>query len=816
MRWAKSEYVLKGVFLGLLFYVSLLNLSWAATGRVALWLVGGFAVALVAAAFRQIRDLKGGVRHPLGFLVFLILENPGLIYAGVILGLAIGAFTENPLSESGGTELDSKILFYCLIGGAALGYGLSEIREATRGRKRFGIAFALCAAVMAGIYYWLMQVNLLEDDHRRMMFGIHLLLGLPFFYLLVFCGWAEESEVEIAAICATLGLALYLSNAFGKFQVLGLLIPVGLYCIYSLRVLKPLRVFKHTLRAFGHSEMGRLKEALYSFNRALQLNPLNNLARQGLVKLHQGLQVDQLDAETRQLLNPTLCVSEASRMLMGEHPPTPDQIKEASGLLSFVAEEWPQFKPNTEYYLAIADTHAKKFDSAAAHLSQLLDPTHWAIGDTFRTAILYDAWQLALLTHPELKRRVGEVEINLPGRRTEALSAIERQLTATPNEKALLDFRNELFEHLTEEEFLEASKNGPPTEFPYALAEEKGFALLAKADEWRRGAMYLRIAGLGQPQRGPALFAKLAEVAEKHGELTEASGYRRKVREAGQKVGPANLTPDQKTIYFTTVKKLSEEAAAAEDWKEAIKNSLLYAQSENSGKETLRNLAQYYEKDGQAMQALKMTEDALTRGADKDLNERKDRYYYSVTPEELKQKLADVRSYFDVKYCVRKAKELLDSNNPDLEILDWATHLAKLALVAEPKNLHALTAMARCHLRQGERDEGLRLLEDVRENKPSGQEERDIHEWATRQLAALYLDEYNRPDLAVVCLKEFLESEKSGARTVFDLGRAYEAMGDRHKAMIYYQQATTYDNNPIRYDAEESLNRLKSSTDKVG
>ena len=34
MRWAKSEYILKGVFLGLLLFVSLQkNLDWEATGR---------------------------------------------------------------------------------------------------------------------------------------------------------------------------------------------------------------------------------------------------------------------------------------------------------------------------------------------------------------------------------------------------------------------------------------------------------------------------------------------------------------------------------------------------------------------------------------------------------------------------------------------------------------------------------------------------------------------------------------------------------------------------------------------------------------
>jgi tetratricopeptide (TPR) repeat protein len=117
--------------------------------------------------------------------------------------------------------------------------------------------------------------------------------------------------------------------------------------------------------------------------------------------------------------------------------------------------------------------------------------------------------------------------------------------------------------------------------------------------------------------------------------------------------------------------------------------------------------------------------------------------------------------------------------------------------------------MARCHLRRGERDEGMKLLEDVREMQPSGAEEREAREWTIRQLGTLYLDDYNRPDLAIECLKEFRESEKSGARTLYDLGRAYEAQGDAGAAVQYYRQAAAFEDNPVRWDAEEGIRRLK-------
>src|SRR6187549_2865749 len=104
MRWAKSEYILKGVFLGLLLFVSLQkNLDWGDIGRVALWLGGGFLIALIVAGVRQIRDIKGLGRNPLGFFLFLLLENPFLIYFGIVFGLAGAAIdlVRNRLIELG-------------------------------------------------------------------------------------------------------------------------------------------------------------------------------------------------------------------------------------------------------------------------------------------------------------------------------------------------------------------------------------------------------------------------------------------------------------------------------------------------------------------------------------------------------------------------------------------------------------------------------------------------------------------------------------------------------------------------------------------
>ena len=72
-----------------------------------------------------------------------------------------------------------------------------------------------------------------------------------------------------------------------------------------------------------------------------------------------------------------------------------------------------------------------------------------------------------------------------------------------------------------------------------------------------------------------------------------------------------------------------------------------------------------------------------------------------------------------------------------------------LAKVIEPTSNRVRLVEARCLLRKGERDAGLSLLEDVRENaKGSGDEEEAWYN-TTRLLGQLYLEELNRPDLAL-------------------------------------------------------------------
>ena len=101
------------------------------------------------------------------------------------------------------------------------------------------------------------------------------------------------------------------------------------------------------------------------------------------------------------------------------------------------------------------------------------------------------------------------------------------------------------------------------------------------------------------------------------------------------------------------------------------------------------------EQKGDALSALRVNDQALVYNPkDRDLLERKDRYYYSVMPEQLQARLEALKAGFDLDYCLRRARGILDGRYTDPEWLDVAHHLVKLALVVQPESLTAKVLLA--------------------------------------------------------------------------------------------------------------------------
>src|SRR5262249_5740285 len=158
---------------------------------------------------------------------------------------------------------------------------------------------------------------------------------------------------------------------------------------------------------------------------------------------------------------------------------------------------------------------------------------------------------------------------------------------------------------------------------------------------------FLRLAARGMPSLGSAIFIQIAEAHQRAGNAEQAWHNYELAKRAGQAGGPQNLAPEDRQAYFATLKMLAEDALDPREVDTAIENYTLCAESERSGIETLRTLADLYERKGDPLLALRVTEKALLYNtSEKNLLERKDRYYYSVLAENLRARVELVQHCF--------------------------------------------------------------------------------------------------------------------------------------------------------------------------
>src|SRR5690242_20327717 len=82
-----AEYVLKGIYLGLLLFIAVQpGFSWRSVGVAAACSFGGLVLFLAVAGARKLRDGYRVTGRLPAFVLFLLLESPGLVYAGILLG----------------------------------------------------------------------------------------------------------------------------------------------------------------------------------------------------------------------------------------------------------------------------------------------------------------------------------------------------------------------------------------------------------------------------------------------------------------------------------------------------------------------------------------------------------------------------------------------------------------------------------------------------------------------------------------------------------------------------------------------------------
>lgn len=818
MRRFGSEYLFKGVYLGLLLYSALQVPDWPSLLRIDGCLAAGLALALLVSGGQKFREGYRIQGRPGAFLLFLFLESDLLIYAGIVLGLFLGA---QMLPEE---VADRQLFIWCLLGGALLGVLFGYMNQVRRRTVRLALSLGLAIALVLTALVWFGQFENLFSGwdwaspiHNKTLFGAQVLLGMPFFYLLTFAGREEETEIEIGILCAALGLGwAMLATGGTTVQIVGYLVPVLIFFWYTTFVLGRLRVFKHSLRGLSFAQLGRNRLAILAFRRALRLDPNNELAREGLWSLHKKLDAAELaaDPQTLELVDFELCLERVASLLLAPHP-GPERLDEAKKLLDLTLSQKPALLPRIRYWRSVLATHARDLDTAVTELEALLQPQDSTINDPERRKILYFAWRLALGSHPELTRRVGTPQITKPGGRMAAIAALEDRLAQDPTDPDAWTFKQLLYQAVTQEEYdVAAGPDQAAPIFDHAYAMQLGQALINDRGQWRRGVEYLGLAARGLPQSGPSLYMIMAQTCQREGDPEFAHHYVERAKHSGRIIGPARLGPEDRQAYFTAVKTLAEEALARDQLPQAVENLQLYSEYERSGLETVRALANLYERLGDPLSALRATEKGLAYNAqDKDLLEKKDRYYYSLMPDDLRARKDLAAHGFDIEYCLNKSRKLLDAKHGDLETVEWANHLIELARVLRPDLLVGKVLHARACLRRGERDQAVELLESVRTPRPENfATGADEEAWylANRLLGDLYLAELARPDLALECFTSYRQSSKSGADTLFKLGQAYEQLGDRPRATKFYKHVVSYEGHPLAPEARDALYRLET------
>lgn len=799
MRWVYAERLLKGVFFGLLAYAALVNPAPASAAVVAGCALAGIAAGLIVAAYRE-RGLRPNGRWP-AYLLLLLLDHPQQIYGGVLAGFAIGVLATQP------DGIDARLFPACIGAGLLLGISLLAFRAVRERRTRSIVAglaaaalIAVCVLALENWPAWLPEVS-------RRSVGLYLLLGLPFSFVLSLAGESEETEAEVGAWCVALAMAVWLIKVTPGVPLLALVIPAAVFYVYTRRVMPGLRVFKHSLRGLSYARLGRPRDALVHLRRAAELDPGNSLARATLWDVHRRLDPAALrDPDLSELVDPYLCLDRVAGLLAV--PPGPGRAAEAQHLLDLVERRQPTLAAPVTYWRAVAALHAHDTEVAAANLNRVLDPGAWPAGEPARRSILFAAWNLALLLHPELRVRVGEPELQRPGRRLEAIDAVERVLTEAPTDATAWTLKRIFYSGLSEAEFVA----GPVGVFDPLYAEQLGLALADDPERARRGAEYLGMAARGLAVEAPRLWLRAAEVLEAVRDASGAARARRLAKDAGRAVGFAALSDPARHAYFAALKRLAEDAAAAGDFAAAAADLQLYTEYERSGVETLKDLAALHARRGDVLAALRANEQALLYAAkDPELQTRRDQYYYTVTPEQLRQAPDHFKQAVNIEYCLSKARQLLDRTDADAELLDWARHLAQLAYALQPRDFAPRVLLARVLLRLGQRDRALQLLEDVREERPAqfaSVAEEDAWQLCCRLLGDLYLNELDRADLAIGCFQDYRTSAKSGADTLFKLARAHEQLGQPAQAARYYRQVAAYDGHPLAAEAAEALRRV--------
>jgi tetratricopeptide (TPR) repeat protein len=812
-----SELLVKGVFLGLVLHAArLLGLAdhacWRELGLLMACAAGGWVLGTLATLGRP-RSGSIGSRLMLG-----LLEDGWLAQAGLVVGLGAGIVAF--LHPIGGEDAAGWLLGLSLAG-AMLGFVFAILQQIPSRAARLGIGAAL-GLIMVGtmglaLGLWGTEGLARVRPPGCVVAGLWLLAALVLHIGLVLTSLEPESEAELGCVTTALpGLGVYLaSGATGWGLGLGLLIPSLAYLLLGEGIAGRIRLGKLLTRARLNMSIGNWRKALGCSSRALGIDPGNPRALADFWRLTSKLDTEELLADTnaRSLVRAERCLDWVGRRL-GSNP-GPVGLEECDRMLALVEKLDPPLIPQAEYWRVVADLHAGQTEVASRRARALLEaPADSSDAAGPARQARRQLWLLAMAWHDRLRGEVAEPLLKArPEAVLEAWEAVEQALEADTENPRLRAAWRSLVERLDESRHGPlVDKGGPAVD--WRRVEGLAVGMLEDPNRRARGCELVRLAARANPSTSPASLVAVARALQAAGEEQPGIDHFRMAVSLAQKQGIANLSAEDRELYFRAVKYLAEVAEHQENWAEAARLWTLYTENDRSGLETLRKLAELHEKLGDPAHALRAVEKGLLyAGKDTDLLERRERYLWSITPEQVQASPDTFKGIIDPAFCAERARKALDSNQADPEWLRFAEHLLRLALLVRPDHLPSRQMLGRALARLGDRDGAVAEWEKVRTNKPSNWVEGESDEaWqrANQALGDAYL-EMGRYQDAIDCLEDFRKSSRSGANTLFKLGQAHEGLGQFRQARKHYREVEGFEGNPLVWQAREALDRIRQA-----
>jgi tetratricopeptide (TPR) repeat protein len=306
----------------------------------------------------------------------------------------------------------------------------------------------------------------------------------------------------------------------------------------------------------------------------------------------------------------------------------------------------------------------------------------------------------------------------------------------------------------------------------------------------------------------------IAEAAARHGQPDQEAQALAEVKAWAKLLGINDLSSESKNAYFSTIRQLGEKAYREARLEEAVENLVLCIENPNCAADTLRLIADCYEKQGDVLNTLWYNEQCLLYDAKNPTDlERRNRVYYSLIPDDVRTHADKLEKIIDQTYLATKTRELLELRNATAEQYEWARHLAEVLLAIAPERITGWVLLGRAQLRLGNSANALEVLEKAYQlGKSKKQSGEDLEDWylACRILGDYYLQQERFAE-ALASFSDYRQSTKSGADTLFKLGQAAERLGQLAKAKNYYEHANMFD-HPNKYEVNLALDRIANRT----